>query len=83
MFERRVKIFLAVLILFALFLVARAFQTQVLGRGYWRAEAEKAMTAPEFMETGRGSLLDRKGRPIASVPNGKPVGGTRSPTKIA
>jgi penicillin-binding protein 2 len=65
MFERRVKIFLAFLILATIVLIGRAFQVQVLGRERWRIEAEKAMTAPEFMDTTRGRLLDRRGRPIA------------------
>jgi penicillin-binding protein 2 len=65
MFERRVKIFLGILILVIIVLIGRAMQVQVIARNYWRGEAQKAMTAPEFMETSRGSLLDRKGRAIA------------------
>ncbi|WP_428937049.1 peptidoglycan D,D-transpeptidase FtsI family protein [Fontivita pretiosa] len=65
MFERRAKIFLAILCLLTLVLLARAVQVQVLERDHWREQAVRVMTRPELIETTRGRLLDRKGRVIA------------------
>ena len=65
MFERRAKIFVMVLIAIASVLLLRAAQVQLIQRQYWREQGVRAMTRPELIETSRGSLLDRKGRPIA------------------
>src|SRR5450432_3624997 len=65
MFERRAKIFVMVLIAIASVLLIRAAQVQLVQRQYWREQGVRAMTRPELIETSRGSLLDRKGRPIA------------------
>src|SRR5436190_14769493 len=65
MFERRIKIFLAILIVFAVLLLVRALQVQVLQRNDWSKEAIRVMTRPELIDTSRGRILDRKGRPIA------------------
>lgn len=65
MFERRVKIFLLCLILLTIVLLCRALQLQVIERKYWTAKANDVITHPEQIETSRGRLLDRRGRPIA------------------
>jgi penicillin-binding protein 2 len=65
MFERRIKIFLAILIVFAVLLLVRALQVQVLQRNDWSKEAIRVMTRPELIDTSRGRIMDRKGRPIA------------------
>ncbi|HMB95083.1 MAG TPA: hypothetical protein VKK61_03510, partial [Tepidisphaeraceae bacterium] len=65
MFERRAKIFLAILIAMAIVLAVRAAQLQVVNHNYWSEQAAAVMTRPELIETSRGRLLDRKGTPIA------------------
>src|SRR3954463_11044965 len=65
MFERRVKIFLACLILVTAVLIGRAVQIQVLERSYWREQAVAVMTRPELIETQRGPIYDIKNNVIA------------------
>lgn len=65
MFERRLKIFLAVLIGFAAVLVLRAVQVQVVQRPIWREQAERTMKRSETLETVRGRILDFRGREVA------------------
>lgn len=65
MFERRLKLFLALLLLFALVLLLRAAQLQVLGVSHWREQAADSMKRPRQIETTRGAIVDRKGRPLA------------------
>src|SRR5687768_16089792 len=65
MFERRLKIFLVVLFFMTLVLVGRAMQLQVFGRAYWRERAGEVMRRSSMVETTRGRILDRQGRPVA------------------
>ncbi len=65
MFERRTKIILGILIAFTIVLAVRAMQVQVLNHEYWSQQAVRIMTRPEYIETQRGRLLDRRGRVIA------------------
>jgi penicillin-binding protein 2 len=65
MFERRLKIFLIMLIAMTCVLTMRAFQLQVLGRAQWRDRAADLMKRSQMIETTRGRILDIKGRPIA------------------
>lgn len=65
MFERRLKIFLGLLLLVTVVLLLRALQVQVLQRDHWREQATESMKREELIETTRGKLLDHKGREIA------------------
>jgi penicillin-binding protein 2 len=65
MFERRLKIILAVLFAFTFVLVLRAAQLQVVQRDDWRVQAAKTMRQEELIESSRGRILDFKGREIA------------------
>src|SRR5688500_3673010 len=65
MFERRLKMFLVVLFFMTLVLVGRAMQLQVFGREYWRERAGEVMRRSSMVETTRGRILDRQGRPVA------------------
>jgi penicillin-binding protein 2 len=64
-FERRLKVFLGVLILVTLTLVLRAAQVQVLQHKDWAELATDAMTRREQIETRRGAIRDYQGRVIA------------------
>src|SRR5690349_11365173 len=64
-FERRLKIFLAVLFVVTCVLVGRAMQLQVLNRDEYRQQAAMEMTNEELTETIRGKILDRKNQVIA------------------
>ena len=66
MFERRLKIFLLVLLVMTAGLLLRALQVQVISGAYWQAQAEEIMKRPQLVETVRGRLLDHRGREIAS-----------------
>lgn len=65
MFERRLKIFLALLIVFTVVLVLRAVQVQVIQRSVWREQAARTMKRSESLETTRGRILDFHGRELA------------------
>jgi penicillin-binding protein 2 len=65
MFERRLKIFLAILVCVTFVLVLRAGQVQVLQKEEWRRKALDVQTGSRTVETTRGNILDRKGRLIA------------------
>src|SRR5256885_5931777 len=65
MFERRLKIFLALLIAFTLLFLGRAFQVQLVGHHYWTVEADKATSDVDYLPTIRGRILDFKGRELA------------------
>src|SRR5688572_22217151 len=65
MFERRLKVFLGIILLAATALVLRAGYVQVVSAGHWRHEAERAMVRPLPVETVRGRLLDVRGTPLA------------------
>jgi len=66
MFERRLKIFLLILMCLTAALLLRAAQVQVVSGAYWRAQAEEVMKRPQLVETVRGRLLDLRGREIAT-----------------
>jgi len=46
MFERRLKIFLLVLLVMTAGLLLRALQVQVISGAYWQAQAEEIMERP-------------------------------------
>ena len=65
MFERRLKIFLTILLLVTGVMLMRAVQLQVFGRSYWQEQAAESMKKSRLIETTRGTIFDAKGRPIA------------------
>src|SRR4051794_37471389 len=65
MFERRLKLFLAVLVLVTVVLVVRAAQLQVVQRDDWVSKAVAINTNSHTTETWRGRILDYRGTPIA------------------
>src|SRR5687768_12804134 len=65
MFERRLKIFLGVLLLVTVTLVLRAAQVQVLNHKHWEGAAVRAGTRSEHIATRRGVIRDFKGVAIA------------------
>ena len=65
MFERRLKVFLFILLLVTFTLILRAAQVQVLQHKAWELLAAKAMTRAEQVETRRGTIRDNKGVVIA------------------
>jgi penicillin-binding protein 2 len=65
MFERRLKLFLAVLVLVTAVLVIRAAQLQVWQREEWGAKAIDINKRSHTTETWRGRILDFNGKPIA------------------
>ena len=66
MFERRLKIFLGMLLAVTIVLVLRAVQLQVFNRAHWDAEAKESLKKTRPLETTRGSILDARGRVLAS-----------------
>src|SRR5687768_16553863 len=65
MFERRLKIFLGILLGVMGILLVRAFHLQIITRNQWTQAAEDFKKRPALVETTRGRLLDRKGQAIA------------------
>ena len=65
MFERRLKIFLALLVLVTVVLVLRAAHVQVLQKDEWVVKAEKSLERSRPVETVRGRILDHNNKPIA------------------
>ncbi|MGB7158276.1 MAG: penicillin-binding transpeptidase domain-containing protein [Tepidisphaeraceae bacterium] len=65
MFERRLKIVLALLLLVTGVMLTRAVQLQVFGRDHWQQQAVESMKRPRLIETTRGRILDARGEPIA------------------
>ena len=65
MFERRLKILIAVLVLLSMVLFGRVFGMQVLGHSYWIQQAAGLLTKPTLTETTRGRIYDFKGRLLA------------------
>lgn len=65
MFERRLKLFLVVLIAVTVVLVVRASQLQIAQRGEWARQASAMTTRDRLVETTRGRILDIKGRVLA------------------
>ncbi len=66
MFTRRLKIFLALLIVLTMLLLARAGQLQIVEREKWKIVAEESARWSQPLDTTRGSICDVKGRVIAS-----------------
>lgn len=66
MFERRLKIFLSVIVALSLLLFARVFDVQVIAHSYWSAQAVQMQTRPQLTETLRGRILDIHGNPFAT-----------------
>jgi penicillin-binding protein 2 len=65
MFERRLKIFLALLVVVTAVLVMRAAHVQIWQKADWQAKAEELKKRSRPVETTRGRILDVRGRPIA------------------
>ena len=65
MFERRLKVFLGVLLLFTFVLLVRAAQLQVVHREKWSSRAVDALKNSSYLDTTRGEILDVRGRRIA------------------
>jgi penicillin-binding protein 2 len=64
MFERRLKIFLFFILIFAFGLILRATQIQLLERKKWTDQAAKTMKQSQLVETTRGAILDRTGKRV-------------------
>src|SRR5688500_617281 len=65
MFERRLKIFLAILVAVTVMLALRAGQVQVWQKAHWQAKADEIGRDSHPIETIRGKILDVKGRELA------------------
>src|SRR5256885_11623614 len=65
MFERRLKIFLAIICALAAVMLVRAVQLQVAQKTHWQQRADESLNRPALVETPRGKIFDRKGRKIA------------------
>ncbi|MBA3273949.1 MAG: hypothetical protein H0T11_08790 [Chthoniobacterales bacterium] len=65
MFERRLKLFLGILLCGALLLLLRAAQLQVFGVSHWREKAADSMKVPRQIETTRGRIIDRWDKVLA------------------
>lgn len=65
MFERRLKFFLAFLSVFALVLLVRAGQVQVVEHDQWSKAAAESMKRSQLLDTVRGRILDRNGKVMA------------------
>src|SRR5208337_5280585 len=65
MFERRLKILLFILLVASAALAIRAAQIQIVQHNLWRKQATEIMKRGEFIETTRGSILDRHGQTLA------------------
>ena len=65
MFERRLKVFLGILSAVVILLLGRAAQLQVAQAEDWRKAANDTLKKTSHIETSRGSILDRNGRPLA------------------
>src|SRR5918999_435193 len=65
MFERRLKIFLALLCAVTVVLTLRAGQVQVVQAEKWQKAAAETMKRSQLVDTTRGAILDVKGRVLA------------------
>src|SRR6266480_4856261 len=65
MFERRLKIFLSILLVFVLVLLGRAMQLQIVQRDYWAKQASDSMRREQLTDAPRGRVLDSKGAVLA------------------
>jgi cell division protein FtsI/penicillin-binding protein 2 len=64
-FERRLKIFIAVLVLVTMGLLSRVFEVQVVAHSYWSGKAAGMLSKFQYTETTRGRILDINGNPLA------------------
>ena len=65
MFERRLKIVLIILLVFAGVLVVRAATIQIVYHQHWSDEAALSLRGWHPIETTRGNILDCKNRELA------------------
>lgn len=65
MFERRLKMFLGILLSVMSVLLLRAVHLQIITRSTWSQAAEDFKKRPVLVETTRGRLLDHKGHELA------------------
>ncbi len=61
MFERRLKYFLLLLLIFTIVLMVRAVQVQVFGHAYWTERASGLLQTTQTTETTRGRIFDVHG----------------------
>lgn len=66
MFERRLRVFLALLFIGGLILAARAAQVQVSQHGEWERRAELGSERVRFLTPRRGDIVDVKGVVLAT-----------------
>jgi penicillin-binding protein 2 len=65
MFERRLKIMLAIIFALALVMLVRSIQLQVVQKSDWADRANDSMRRPESVPAPRGNIYDLNGNPIA------------------
>src|SRR5436190_12503574 len=65
MFERRLKIFLGILIGVTVILLVRAAHLQLAHGDYWRKQASEAVRRRTLVEPVRGRIVDFKGNVLA------------------
>ena len=65
MFERRLRLFLAVLLCVMSVLLMRAFHLQVITKAQWQRDAEDFNKRAIYTETTRGRILDHNGTELA------------------
>ncbi len=66
MFERRLKIFFAILAAGVGLLILRAANLQLLNAEFWRSRSRETLKRTTLLETSRGRILDLRGRVLAS-----------------
>ncbi len=66
MFQRRLKVFLTLMALGVAVLLVRLTDLQLLRGEAYRRRAEEKLTWVELLPTGRGRIVDRKGRVLAA-----------------
>jgi penicillin-binding protein 2 len=64
-FERRLKIFLLLVVAVGVLIVGRSAQVQIVQASQWRELAEKTLRRAQLAETTRGRILDYKGTVLA------------------
>jgi len=65
MFERRLKIFLGLLIAVTIGILVRAGHLQIVAGEYWKKRAEESVRRSITIETERGRIVDFRGRVLA------------------
>src|SRR5258706_12395809 len=65
MFERRLKIFLGILIGVTVILLMRAAHLQLANGDYWRMQASQTLHRQTLVEPIRGKIVDFKDRTLA------------------